>query len=54
MLNIIYILHGDWEVDHRRPQMTAMALLCNLICIDSSVTIHTVLVKPKTFFKLNG
>jgi len=50
MLNIIYILNGDWETDHRRPQMEAMAVNCNLICIERPLTIRAVFMGPRAFF----
>ncbi len=51
MLNIIYILNGDWETDHRRPQMEAMTKNCNLICIEKPLTLTALFNNPRTFFK---
>ncbi len=52
MLNIIYILNGDWENDHRRPQEEADAELCNLICcIERPISLLTIIRNPKAIYQ---
>jgi glycosyltransferase involved in cell wall biosynthesis len=51
MLNIIYILNGDWATDHRQPQMQAMTEFCNLTCIETPLTLNTIIRNPREFPK---
>lgn len=51
MLDIIYILNGNWGTDHRRPQMEAMGALCDLICIEKPLSLIAIFKNPRTFLQ---
>ncbi|MFQ5786342.1 MAG: glycosyltransferase [Thermodesulfobacteriota bacterium] len=48
--NVIYLMDHEWQREHRRPHLKAIAKYCRLLCVEPPITIDIPFRKAHTFF----